>query len=51
MATINSSVEALKAQRDLYVAFRDLFLRHDRESSSVRHILSQLEDGASELVS
>jgi hypothetical protein len=26
---LQSSIEALKAQRDLYVAFRDLFYRHD----------------------
>lgn len=25
------SIEALKAQRDLYVAFRDLFIRHDSQ--------------------
>ncbi|KAG8818633.1 Sorting nexin mvp1, partial [Serendipita sp. 399] len=29
---INSNLEALKAQRDLYVAVRDLFSRHDRYS-------------------
>jgi hypothetical protein len=28
---LQSSIEALKAQRDLYVAFRDLFYRHDSE--------------------
>lgn len=26
-----NSIEALKTQRDLYLAFRDLFARHDRE--------------------
>ncbi len=30
--TLLTSVEALKTQRDLYVAFRDLFVRHDRKS-------------------
>jgi hypothetical protein len=25
-------IEALKAQRDLYLAFRDLFARHDSKS-------------------
>lgn len=28
-------IEALKAQRDLYLAFRDLFARHDSKSLSL----------------
>ena len=30
-ALMLGSIEALKTQRDLYLAFRDLFMRHDRE--------------------
>ena len=30
-AMLLGSIEALKTQRDLYLAFRDLFVRHDRE--------------------
>lgn len=29
IAILHGSIEALKSQRDLYVAFRDLFVRHD----------------------
>lgn len=28
-----TTLEALKAQRDLYLAFKELYLRHDREST------------------
>jgi hypothetical protein len=27
-------IENLKTQRDLYLSFRDLFIRHDRKSSA-----------------
>ncbi|KAK4684468.1 sorting nexin-8, partial [Tremellales sp. Uapishka_1] len=32
MTILSGSIESLKSQRDLYVAFRDLFLRHDKLS-------------------
>ncbi|KAK1922470.1 hypothetical protein DB88DRAFT_495217 [Papiliotrema laurentii] len=32
IAILHGSIEALKSQRDLYVAFRDLFVRHDKLS-------------------
>lgn len=34
-------IENLKIQRDLYLAFRDLFARHDREYSFRLHITIQ----------
>ncbi|WVR09157.1 hypothetical protein IAU60_006219 [Kwoniella sp. DSM 27419] len=35
VAILTRHIEALKTQRDLYLAFRDLFLRHDRLSKDV----------------
>lgn len=29
---VANAIEALKSQRDLYIAFRDLFVRHERLS-------------------
>jgi len=32
-------IENLKTQRDLYLAFRDLFARHDRKYSSSSNVI------------
>lgn len=42
MNLLLGSIEALKCQRDLYLAFRDLFLRHDRKSILSLRILLYL---------
>ncbi|KAL5513289.1 MVP1 [Sanghuangporus vaninii] len=45
-----STLEALKSQRDLYIAMRDLFLRHDRLSSdNVERLKKRIETTQSKL--
>ena len=46
----STTVEALKSQRDLYIAMRDLFLRHDRLSGdNVERLKKRIETNQAKL--